>query len=495
MTTLHADSRNVKTTSLHLEPFHMRVDWGDMKGLAESIKAVGLLKPILVRERARSDGGGYGIISGARRHRGAEMAELVNVPVRVVEVDDQTAIQMMLDENLHQSGLHPLDMCHMFHALLDRGFDRDAIAKRYHMKKSAVAQRLSLIGLSERARKAFIAGTIDEPAALALATLDVHARQHDVLAAIAADALSVDDVPSYVQREFSASLDDVPWRVSDPDLLPKAGSCAACPKRTGAQRELFEEAAGDRCRDLACFRDKMEATFVQLSKRPGVVLVEQRHDDVFSPGKDGRAAVARSSGYVAADAPCPFVEGHTWRTAVELAQDAASPVPVYLARDQGGRPHFLYRETVAVKLVRRSPTALAPAGAPTTAAPRPEVTARQEGRARRAMVDRLCTAIVEKDPDSWGWIVVGLIDLVSARAQAQTSQQFATEIAELGAEAGRAGLVALATQSNRWAKRVAMALLVREEADVGGDLPPRVLELAALSELDAPAAPAAPEAP
>lgn len=485
ITANNVDSRNAKPENLHVASFHHRVDWGDMDGLAASIREHGILVPLLVRERPRALGG-YEIIHGARRHRAAEMAELKLIPIRIVDVDDATAIQMQMDENLQRQGLHPMDEALYFKDLSDCGMDAAAIAKRFGRKRSDVVRRMALLGLCDRARAAFVKGTIDEPAALAIATLDVQARQHDILAAIAQGSLQVEEVPGFVAREMQASLEDVPWRVSDAELVPAAGACSACPKRTSVQRDLFAEGRGDRCRDLTCYRKKMDATFAIAATKPGVQVSEDPASSLFMPTVGGRPGVMKSSGFVDAEAACPHMTGYTWRDAIAAAQDDDNPPTLYLARDQDRRPRYLFREPIVTRLVKRSDAAAAQAKAREDADPaRPDVSARAEAKVRKSVIAQLAETCAAGDHDTWGWIVGRIVEGATAREVAQAADQFEEAIKqEAGGAEGKAGLLALATRSNRWAKRVALAILIRAEADFVGEVPATLRELAAICGVD-----------
>lgn len=487
ITTMNRDNKNVKIESLHEAPHHHRVRWGNMASLRESIETEGLLHALLVRERPRRLGG-YEIIDGVRRKRAAADAGLKSIPVVVVDVDDVTAIEMQLRANLEREDVHPMDEALYFKELTDRGMEPAAIAKRYNRKKADVIKRLALCGLSERGRKMFVDGKLDEPASLAIATVDVPARQHDILAALAAGSLQVEDIPGYVARELQASLEDVPWRITDEKLDPKAGACSACPKRTSVQRDLFAEGKGDRCRDVPCYRRKMDATFAAAAKRPGVTVHDAATAELFIPTSGGRPQVIRATGLIDAETACPHMDGLSWLHAVVAAQDPENPPTLYIAQDQDHRPRYLFPEAIVTRLVRRSDAAAAQVAAREAADPTKSdeaTAAKREAKIRRYVIAQLAERVAAGDHDVWPWIATRLLEGAAARSVAQTAAQFA-EVSKEEAPGleGKPALVALIGRSTRWAKRVAVSVMIREEADFVGEVPAALRELAKLCEID-----------
>jgi ParB family chromosome partitioning protein len=87
-----------------------------LKELAESIKAQGVLSPLLVRPITDN---GFEIIAGARRYRAAQIAEVPTVPIRIVHLCDAAALEAQLVENLIRSEIHPMEEAQGFRALLD----------------------------------------------------------------------------------------------------------------------------------------------------------------------------------------------------------------------------------------------------------------------------------------------------------------------------------------------------------------------------------------
>lgn len=481
----------VRVQHLHPESFHHRTRWGDLSALRDSILDHGVIEPLVIRDRKA---GGYGVICGMRRLKAAVMADLKTIPCIERELDDADAIAMQVDENSQREDLHPIDEALYYEELATRGMGHDAIAKRFQTKKREVVRRLKLLALSPKARKAFVENRFDEEAALALATglAGDAARQADVLAALDAGTLQPEEIASYVQREFTAGLEDVPWRMSDEKLVAKDGPCSTCHKRSDVQRDLFgADQKGLRCLDVRCYRSKMEATWQAELARPGVALHEQAADSLFLLG-EGRPRVLRSSGMVDADAACPHVTGHTWRESVfgAMPEGAESPT-VYLARDQDGRPRFLMREATVGKIVRKSDLARAEAASePPTNEPDTtpqQSTTRAENKIRKQIVLQLAERVTAGDYDVWSWVVERMIDDATPRSISLAASLLEPTIRGIESAAaleGKPGLLELARQSNRQAKRVAAAVLIFDEADVGSEINEALGVLAALCDVD-----------
>jgi ParB/RepB/Spo0J family partition protein len=485
----------IRIQSLHIASWHRRTVWGNMTALRDLIADHGVIQPLVVRERKPS---GYEIVCGVRRFKAAGMADLKTLPCIVVDLDDVDAIAMQVAENIEREGLHPIDEALYYEDLNGKGMDHAAIAKRFQVKKRDVVRRMKLLALGPAARRAFVAGKFDEDAALALARLSDPAKQADVLSAIDQGAIQPEEIQGFVQREFTASLDDVPWRMTDEKLLVPAGSCSTCHKRSDAQKDLFAvDQKGIRCLDTDCYRKKMDAVWTLELARPAVAVLDQTAQNLFITNGPGRPVVMNSSGMVDADAQCKHLVGHTWREAVfrAVGQDGEAPT-VYLARDQDGRPRFLMREAVVGKMVRKSDAAAAAradaAFADPAKAAAPEATGRAESRIRRSVIQRMTARILAvEDMDTWGWVAERVVASAAARAIAHAATALADAITAAAATGAagfgtddRASLVELARRSNRQARRVATAVLIYDDADGIGELSQAIRDLAALCEID-----------
>jgi ParB/RepB/Spo0J family partition protein len=491
--------KQIKIDSLHVASFHKRSIWGDLPGLRDSILANGVLEPLIVRPRDRKDGGGYEIGAGVRRLKASTMAELKTVPCIVRELDDEDMIALQVDENRQREGLHPLDEADYCQELQKRGMANDAIATRLGLKKRNMLRRIALCALGPAARKAFVAGRFDEESALSLANLRDAARQKDILAALDAGTLQPEEITGYIRRTFTAPLDDVPWRKSDDQLVVKAGACSTCPKRSDVQRDLFPEGtAGLRCLDVDCWRSKMDATWAIEAAKPGAMLHDQPAESLFAPQSSGRPIVIRSSGMVDKNALCPHVENYTWEEALLKATPAgAEPPATYIARDQDGRPRYLYREAIVAKIVKKSDLARSAAESKAAQDPHregadaggepgvpPATSPRTEGKIRRRLIAAIAERALADDHDTWPWVIARLLDELTPRAVSAAAELLGPAIRQLDppGQDGAVGMVQLAGESNRQARRVATAALIFDVADVVGN-PGEIAPLRELADL------------
>jgi ParB family chromosome partitioning protein len=177
-----------------------RMDEGALQELAASIKAQGLMQPILVRPVARNGVDKYEIIAGERRFRAAQIAGLSEVPVLVKDVDDQAAAAMALIENIQREDLNPLEEAQGIHRLItDFSFTHEQAAGAVGRSRSAVSNLLRLLNLAKPVQTMLMAGDIDMGHARALLAVD-GASQITLANQIVARRMSVREAEKLVTR-------------------------------------------------------------------------------------------------------------------------------------------------------------------------------------------------------------------------------------------------------------------------------------------------------
>ena len=184
-----------------------RMDEGALYELAESIKAQGIMQPILVRRlTAGPNDGKYEIIAGERRFRAAKLAGLDSVPVLVRDVPDEAAAAMSLIENIQREDLNPLEEAQGLQRLVKEfGLTHELAAQAVGRSRSAASNLLRLLNLAEPVQTMLMAGDIDMGHARALLALD-RATQITAANQIAAKKMSVREAESLVKKlsaEFS----------------------------------------------------------------------------------------------------------------------------------------------------------------------------------------------------------------------------------------------------------------------------------------------------
>ncbi|RDU98488.1 ParB/RepB/Spo0J family partition protein [Trinickia dinghuensis] len=147
-----------------------RMDEGSLQELAASIRAQGVMQPILVRPVSEEK---YEIIAGERRFRAAHIAGLAEVPVLVKDVPDQAAAAMALIENIQREDLNPLEEAQGIQRLLDEfDFTHEQAAESVGRSRSAVSNLLRLLNLAHPVQTMLLAGDLDMGHARALLAVD-----------------------------------------------------------------------------------------------------------------------------------------------------------------------------------------------------------------------------------------------------------------------------------------------------------------------------------
>ncbi|MEW6511861.1 MAG: ParB/RepB/Spo0J family partition protein [Bacteroidota bacterium] len=253
----------VNLAELQESPLNPRrgFDKASMDERTASIRERGILTPLLVR-RVNSH---FEIVAGARRFRAAKTAGLESVPVIVKEFTDEEAAEVMLIDNLQRQDVHPLDEAEGYRRLLKaKNGDVKAIAAKVGKSTSYIYGRLALNNLTEHSRKAYLGGRMELGHALLVAKLQPDEQKQVVNEEISRQGASIVDLKRFIEEELLLDLSGAPWKKDDETLIPKAGSCLICTKRTGMNPELFQDfGKGDKCLDGKCFHAKMDAFLVR----------------------------------------------------------------------------------------------------------------------------------------------------------------------------------------------------------------------------------------
>lgn len=131
-----------------------------LEELAQSIRELGVLEPILVRKRAA---GGFHIIAGERRWRASQKAGLHEVPIWVRELNDDQAFEAALVENLQREDLNPVETARAFQRLVDEhGHTAESIADRVGKSRPAVTNSMRLLGLPDAVLNMVESGELSE---------------------------------------------------------------------------------------------------------------------------------------------------------------------------------------------------------------------------------------------------------------------------------------------------------------------------------------------
>ncbi len=179
-----------------------RFDDASLAELSASIKAQGIMQPIVVR---KTGAGKHEIIAGERRFRAAQLTGLAEVPVIVKEVDDKTALTLALIENLQRQDLNAIEEAHGLQRLIaEFSFTHEQAAEAVGKSRSAVSNLLRLLELAAPVQDRVIAGTLEMGHARALATLPKD-KQVMLAEKIAINDLSVRATEALVKEESGAA--------------------------------------------------------------------------------------------------------------------------------------------------------------------------------------------------------------------------------------------------------------------------------------------------
>jgi len=185
-----------------------------MSSLAASIKAVGLLQPVLVRE-LHDEGESYELIAGERRWRAARRAGLQTIPVLVQVADDAASLEQALVENLHRVDLNALEEAGAYQQLIDEfGLTHEQVASRVGRGRATITNTLRLLQLPAGVQQALAEGTISAGHARALLGTPDRALQERLVERIVGEGLTVRAVEDLV-RTGGAELRVVPEPVAE----------------------------------------------------------------------------------------------------------------------------------------------------------------------------------------------------------------------------------------------------------------------------------------
>lgn len=197
------DGGNTVTLKIsEIEPNHNQprreFDEESLNQLAESIKAHGLIQPILVKPLL---GGGYQIVAGERRYRACQLAGITEVPVTIRELTEQETMEIALIENLQREDLNPIEEAQGYKALMDEhGLTQEAVAEAVGKSRPAVANTLRLLNLPKSVEELVKSGKLSSGHARALLAVENKKAMEALAEEIIASDLSVRQAEKLVKQ-------------------------------------------------------------------------------------------------------------------------------------------------------------------------------------------------------------------------------------------------------------------------------------------------------
>ena len=210
--------RRLPVDLLQRSPYQPRVDFkpGSLQELADSIKAQGVVQPIVVRPL--SQGEKFEIIAGERRWRASQLAGLHEVPAVVRKLDDKAAMCLSLIENIQREDLNPLEQARALARLMvEFDMTHETVADAVGRSRSAVTNLLRLLDLNDKVKTLLEAGDLDMGHARALLPLP-NGKQLELALQVVKKGLSVRTTESMVRRLLSTSGKRKSAPRTDPDI-------------------------------------------------------------------------------------------------------------------------------------------------------------------------------------------------------------------------------------------------------------------------------------
>lgn len=207
--------REVPIGSIKPNPLQPRSHFDDetMASLASSIKELGVLQPILVRQSGGDGEDEFELIAGERRWRAARRAGLQTIPVLIQVTDDAHSLEQALVENLHRQDLNVLEEASAYQQLIEEfDYTHDEVATRVGKSRTAVTNTLRLLQLPSGARRLLAEGQISPGHARALLGTPDRGYQEALAKSIVAEGLTVRAVEEAVR---ASTQPDEPERVPD----------------------------------------------------------------------------------------------------------------------------------------------------------------------------------------------------------------------------------------------------------------------------------------
>jgi len=301
---------------VHDSPFQYRTTINEAK-LAELtaniIETGGIHQPILVRRRLPNPpftqwmpADGFEIVAGHRRKLAGIAAGMTGAPLLVRDLTDTQARKIQITENVQREDVHAIEEAEGFQALIDNCNETpDTIAQQLGKSRSHVYGRLKLLQACPPIRRACLAGEIGAEVALLIARLRTDKLQEKALGYIKGKGYDLKDggtrscrsVKELLNERFTLQLKTAMFDIEDEMLVPLAGHCIRCPKRSGNAPEYEDILTGknepwrhhnfgaDVCTDPDCFDAKKKA---HLKREAGKL---EAKGTVVIDGNKARAAI------------------------------------------------------------------------------------------------------------------------------------------------------------------------------------------------------------
>jgi len=196
-------TRELPVDEIAANPYQPRVRFDDesIRELAASIKATGVLQPILVRHSPGGDG--YQLVAGERRLRAAIAAGIKEIPAIVRNVADSEMMELSLVENIQRENLNPIEEAKAYQTLVEKlGMTHDQVSDRVGKQRVSITNALRLLGLPVEVQEMVSRGTLSAGHARALLAIDKSGDQLAAARYVQTKGFSVRRTEAFVRRKL-----------------------------------------------------------------------------------------------------------------------------------------------------------------------------------------------------------------------------------------------------------------------------------------------------
>ncbi|MGE3346087.1 MAG: ParB/RepB/Spo0J family partition protein [Ramlibacter sp.] len=290
---------------------------GPLAELAESIKAAGVMQPILLRPITRQADAEatelMEIVYGHRRFRGAQMAGLAAIPATVRELTNEQAELLQALENLHREDLDPIEEAESYRDHMARqGLTAAQMGECVKKSRTHVYNQLQLLKLCPEGQDLVRARTIGPEIGVQVARLVTHDLQREALEEIVTtrtyggdedepsiEVMSNREVQRLIDTNYSKHLSDAIFDRQDMFLVPDRPDCHSCPQRAGNMPEANAKGPrADLCGNPECFGNKTKAHLAAVAEsaraQGGTVIAAEEARPLF-PGWSDEAVFAHGA--------------------------------------------------------------------------------------------------------------------------------------------------------------------------------------------------------
>ncbi len=218
-----------------------RFDHSELEDLTNSIKAYGIIQPLIVTELDKDN---YQLIAGERRLRSAQILNFKKVPAIVREAEEQQKLELALIENVQRKNLNAIEEALSYKRLLNEfNLKQEDIAKKIGKKRSTIANTLRLLNLPEEIQKAILDEKITEGHARAIAVLPTAKEQLEFLKKITRNQMTVRQAESQAQKvkikSHTRTLSSDPVLLEKEETLRQVLGYKVVIKRKGKRGEII----------------------------------------------------------------------------------------------------------------------------------------------------------------------------------------------------------------------------------------------------------------